>query len=514
MKTKLLATYAALFFGLLLASTPAHAFPSLNLTPGTPDIQSSFINVAYVGNNAGGVLTASGFANVLTPPGSPGGNITGGTFDINANINFNAQTASGSLVIGGTIAGLGFNSGTLLTGVFNSTAGSQTFGAGPGDPLEFLFTVTGGDAAALYGGVSSTAGVILSQSGYIGSFASNFTSAPFGALADTFGLVTGKVCGDSLPNAGEQCDDGNTVPGDGCDATCQVEAGSDCTAATPGIPPTPSMCYVGVCGDSIASDGEACDDGNTTGGDGCSAVCSIEDGWECTAATPALDFPTLPIPSVCTVLVVDSDGDGVPDSSDNCPLIFNTDQADNDSDGTGDVCDGDDDNDNVDDADDNCPINANADQADNDSDDIGDVCDPDDDNDNVADGNDNCPLDANPDQANFDGDSEGDVCDVDDDNDNVVDTADLCPSTVIPEGVPTNRLLKLRYALVDGDGTFDTTATGGRRGPGRSYTIGDTAGCSCEQIIPQLLDPDDHQGHLLFGCSISLMDEWVELVNP
>jgi hypothetical protein len=142
--------------------------------------------VDYLGNNAGGSLTASGFANVLTPPGSPGGNIVGGSFDINANINFNAQTASGTLSIGGTIAGLGFNSGTLLTGTFNSALASQTFGAGPGDPLEFLFTVTGGDAAALYGGVGSTAGVILSQSGYTGSFAGNFSSAPFGALADTF----------------------------------------------------------------------------------------------------------------------------------------------------------------------------------------------------------------------------------------------------------------------------------------------------------------------------------------
>src|SRR5919201_3236883 len=35
----------------------------------------------------------------------------------------------------------------------------------------------------------------------------------------------------------------------------------------------------------------------------------------------------------------DVDGDGVPNSSDNCPTVANPDQADSDRDGTGDVCD-------------------------------------------------------------------------------------------------------------------------------------------------------------------------------
>lgn len=34
----------------------------------------------------------------------------------------------------------------------------------------------------------------------------------------------------------------------------------------------------------------------------------------------------------------DSDGDGIPDSSDNCPTVANPDQADSDNDGTGDAC--------------------------------------------------------------------------------------------------------------------------------------------------------------------------------
>ena len=169
----------------------------------------------------------------------------------------------------------------------------------------------------------------------------------------------------------------------------------------------------------------------------------------------------------------DSDGDGVGDNLDNCRFDANADQANNDGDDEGDVCDVDDDNDGVLDVDDafpfdgtrsivdtdldevgddldNCPVDANADQANNDGDDEGDVCDVDDDNDGVLDVNDafpfddtrsivdtdldgvgddldNCPVDANADQANNDGDDEGDVCDVDDDNDGVLDVNDAFP---------------------------------------------------------------------------------------
>lgn len=35
----------------------------------------------------------------------------------------------------------------------------------------------------------------------------------------------GPVCGNNVVESGEQCDDGNTVPGDGCSAACQVENG-------------------------------------------------------------------------------------------------------------------------------------------------------------------------------------------------------------------------------------------------------------------------------------------------
>lgn len=88
-------------------------------------------------------------------------------------------------------------------------------------------------------------------------------------------------------------------------------------------------------------------------------------------------------------LPVDTDGDGVDDSVDNCVGVSNTDQADADGDLIGDACDQpaasptplppplDSDGDGIVDTSDNCPNTANADQANADNDNLGNACDPD-----------------------------------------------------------------------------------------------------------------------------------------
>jgi hypothetical protein len=99
----------------------------------------------------------------------------------------------------------------------------------------------------------------------------------------------------------------------------------------------------------------------------------------------------------------------------------------------------------------------------------------------------------------------------DSDFDGVPNSEDMCPGTTIPEGVPTQRLGTNRWALVDEDGIFDTKPPNGKgNGLDRSFTIQDTAGCSCEQIIDEL-----HlgSGHTKFGCSIGAMETWIDQVQ-
>jgi fibro-slime domain-containing protein len=79
-------------------------------------------------------------------------------------------------------------------------------------------------------------------------------------------------CGDSLnnQNGAEECDDGNTVPGDGCNGACKVEVNWKC--------PRSGACERQViCGDGRIGPGEVCDDSNSKDGDGCNSACNVQD---------------------------------------------------------------------------------------------------------------------------------------------------------------------------------------------------------------------------------------------
>jgi MYXO-CTERM domain-containing protein len=155
----------------------------------------------------------------------------------------------------------------------------------------------------------------------------------------------------------------------------------------------------------------------------------------------------------------DDDGDGVPDTSDNCPLVKNADQKDTDKDKLGDACDPDDDGDGVPDTTDNCDLVVNKNQADTDKDGVGDACDPDIDGDGVLNAKDNCPVVKNVDQKDTDGDGKGDACDLDDDQDGVPDTTDNCKTTKNADQADTDKdgLGDACDPDLDGDGAPNAT---------------------------------------------------------
>lgn len=66
-------------------------------------------------------------------------------------------------------------------------------------------------------------------------------------------------CGDGvLQGVDEVCDDGNLLPGDGCDASCIPEAGYACSGTAP------TLCTP-VCGDGVVVAGENCDSADLSG---------------------------------------------------------------------------------------------------------------------------------------------------------------------------------------------------------------------------------------------------------
>lgn len=85
---------------------------------------------------------------------------------------------------------------------------------------------------------------------------------------------TTPVCGDRITQSPEQCDDGNTISGDGCSSTCRIEP---------------------ICGNQIAEPSEECDKGLPINGTRC---------WS------------------CRFIIASTCGNGVVDPMENCDPVL------------------------------------------------------------------------------------------------------------------------------------------------------------------------------------------------
>ena len=96
-------------------------------------------------------------------------------------------------------------------------------------------------------------------------------------------LTGNEVCGDGITLGSETntpnfCDDGNLEHGDGCSAVCTVECGFECNdKQDDGYA---DEC-VTSCGNGVKTTNQSCDDGNNMDEDGCSSTCTIETGYIC-----------------------------------------------------------------------------------------------------------------------------------------------------------------------------------------------------------------------------------------
>lgn len=95
--------------------------------------------------------------------------------------------------------------------------------------------------------------------------------------------------------------------------------------------------------------------------------------------------------------------------------------------------------------------------------------------------------------------------DCDSDQDGVDNEADLCRATAADD--PARRLGKNRW-IWNGN-VWETNSNGG--GPNKSFTMEETQGCSCEQILDTLVEKTGRpfDGHYKFGCSSSVVEDWI-----
>lgn len=99
----------------------------------------------------------------------------------------------------------------------------------------------------------------------------------------------------------------------------------------------------------------------------------------------------------------------------------------------------------------------------------------------------------------------------DEDDDGVVGEADICADTVAdnPEELGVNR--HTWKGIGDLFTTFVSTGKGNKSEVPSEFSLTETQGCSCNQILDGLEEATgfDFDGHRKFGCSKSVLEDWI-----
>ncbi len=228
--------------------------------------------------------TADGFHVYRIEYHENGGGVSDDSFDVifdgmkvmrDVRIADTSSATDYSSIVIGQIAPVGAGSMDVSYVKFWNNEGQSTCGVGP-----VLSSASSQSSSA--SSISSSATIVSSSSSALStqsssvvsssrSSSSALSSVSSSASVSSFVAVTS--CGNGIANNGEACDDGNLLNGDGCTSQCTVEAQWNC--------PLFGQPCTAVCGDGVKKGQEECDDGNTASNDGCSSMCKVEVGWSC-----------------------------------------------------------------------------------------------------------------------------------------------------------------------------------------------------------------------------------------
>lgn len=259
------------------AEDTAVAIPENTLLDGDTDVEGNTLTVTGAGNAMNGTVAFAAGVATFTPAANFNGTAS---FDYTVNDGTDNDTGTVTITVGAVndapVAGddsATVQADTPLVIPHATLLANDTDVDDPVLTLSAVGTATNGTITR-----QATTVTFTPDAGFVGTATFEYTAFD-GTLGDvgtvTVTVTAGPVCGDGTIAAPETCDDSDTDPGDGCNASCQIEPGWTCTG-------TPSTCTP-ICGDNMTVGDEACDDGDPDNTDGCTTECVV--GAICDVAT-------------------------------------------------------------------------------------------------------------------------------------------------------------------------------------------------------------------------------------